>query len=397
MYRTVITPTYKDHFCFVEKYLKSFDKYLLDREFPIYFIIARDENTDFQKIVSKYKNLNLNVLFFEDILEHFKIKETPKELLLLYGRLSFQTVKKLYGALYIGAEQFLFLDSESMIIKPVNLNFLFDEYFKSPKFFVSKIDNRRKTYNSGFTYEFIRAVTSLMGREPQYYTTESYEWFYELRILKDLIKKLGEPIDIIRNYNMPNTHPNVEGILEAILYYQFLLYNNEYRYKIFITDEEFGIALQENYKDFRMNFLQSVYYECGVLEAFSFFVNKSNVKGFIDFLNKFNFSVCRMEDASNLKNVKYQKMLMENTGVCILASNQGHFLGENSKNLLMYLNKSRKFQQFKGNIFKFINPIKALFNWIFSPFNIVFYLFCTLFSLLSFYIKDDKEDQRYRK
>ena len=155
--------------------------------------------------------------------------------------------------------------------------------------------------------------------------------------------------------------------------------------------------MQENYKDFRMNFLQSVYYECGVLEAFSFFVNKSNVKGFIDFLNKFNFSVCRMEDASNLKNVKYQKMLMENTGVCILASNQGHFLGENSKNLLMYLNKSRKFQQFKGNIFKFINPIKALFNWIFSPFNIVFYLFCTLFSLLSFYIKDDKEDQRYRK
>ena len=225
MKRAIITPTFKGHFEYIKKYLKSFEKYLLDKNFPLCFIIAQSEKKDFETLIAPYKkSLNIVVYFLEDILKDFNIEETPEELMTLYGRLSFQTIKKIYGALYIAADQFLFLDSESMLIKPTNMTSLFEEYFKAPKFFISRINNRKRTYNANFTYEFINAITSLMGEKAEYYTTESYEWFYELRILKDSIKKLGEPIDVIRNYNMPDRHPNLEGILEALWYYQYILY-----------------------------------------------------------------------------------------------------------------------------------------------------------------------------
>lgn len=64
MRRAIITPTFKKHFCFIKKYLNSFDKYLLDRDFPICFIIAKSENKDFEKLISKYKkSLNIKVFF----------------------------------------------------------------------------------------------------------------------------------------------------------------------------------------------------------------------------------------------------------------------------------------------------------------------------------------------
>ena len=37
MNRCVITPTYKNHFPFIERYLESFEKYLQDKDFPIFF------------------------------------------------------------------------------------------------------------------------------------------------------------------------------------------------------------------------------------------------------------------------------------------------------------------------------------------------------------------------
>ena len=373
MQRAIITPTFRGHFKFIKNYLKSFDKYLIDRDFPICFIISKQEEQEFQQIILPYKEkLNLQIYFLEDILNKFGIEETPEELLVLYGRLSFQTIKKLYGALYIEPEQFLFLDSESMLIKPTNMNTLFEEYFKSPKFFVSRISNRRKTYNANFTYEFIRAITSLMGKEPEFYTTESYEWFYELRILKDSIKTLGEPIEVVRNYNMPDRYPNLEGILEALWYYQYLLYNNRYGYKILITDDELEKYLSKDiYKTFNLNFNKSNFWQCGVMEVFSIFINKDNVNCFIELFNDYNLSVARMEWPENMINIKYQNLFIEKTNINILASSQAHAINNNKS---YYIKSSKYYGLLKNNSSIFLAPFKYFLKWICSLFNIFLYI-----------------------
>lgn len=370
MRRAIITPTFKKHFCFIKKYLNSFDKYLLDRDFPICFIIAKSENKDFEKLISKYKkSLNIKVFFLEDILKRFDIEETPEELMTLYGRLSFQTIKKIYGALYIAADQFLFLDSESMLIKPTNMTSLFEEYFKAPKFFISRINNRKRTYNANFTYEFINAITSLMGEKAEYYTTESYEWFYELRILKDSIKKMGEPIDVIRNYNMPDRHPNLEGILEALWYYQYILYNNIYGYKIYETDEELKKFLGNKYHSFKYSFDSSPFWAVGILEVLTKFINKDNIKELLNFYNKYNFSVIRMEMPLRSQNFEFQLELLNHSNIHILASNQEYLFVSGFKK------SSKTFSFLIKNINTFIYPFKQGIRWIFSIFNIFIALF----------------------
>ncbi len=368
--RAIITPTFSGHFGYIKKYLESFDKYLLDKDFPLCFIISKSETIEFQNLIRPFENnLNIRTYYLEDILEKFNIKESPDELMILYGRLSFQTIKKLYGALYIGAEQFLFLDSESMLIKPTNINSLFEEYFKNPKFFVSKIDNRRKTYNSNFTYEFIRAITCLMNKKPEFYTTESYEWFYELRILKDSIKKLGQPIDVIRNYDMPGRFPNIEGILEALWYYQYLLYNNHYGYKIYVSDEELENFLGSEYRKFKLEFDSSPFWAFGILEIISKFINKHNVTQLCQLYNHFKFSVGRMELPNHSKDLVYQEEFLKNTNIHILASNQEHRCGINKK----LISNNKYYNHLRKNVQLFIFPFKSVLKWLCSVFNILFY------------------------
>ena len=47
----IVTPTFQPHFIFIKKYLKSFSKYLQDKEnVKFYFTIAKEELYEFQKI-----------------------------------------------------------------------------------------------------------------------------------------------------------------------------------------------------------------------------------------------------------------------------------------------------------------------------------------------------------
>ncbi len=67
----IITPTYLNHFIYIDKYLKSFCKFVEDKkDIPIVFTISKTENSKFQKIIEKYKSeINIIVLFFEDLLK----------------------------------------------------------------------------------------------------------------------------------------------------------------------------------------------------------------------------------------------------------------------------------------------------------------------------------------
>lgn len=65
----IVTPTFKEHFSFIKVYLESFNRYVRDKNnIIIYFTINTDEKKEFYKIISKFKNLNIKVLLFDEIL-----------------------------------------------------------------------------------------------------------------------------------------------------------------------------------------------------------------------------------------------------------------------------------------------------------------------------------------
>lgn len=378
MLRAIITPTFSGHFCFIEPYLRSFSEYLEDKNFPIYFIINKNEGLSFSKIIHKYEDiLNINVIYLEDIFCKYKITESPESALEKYGRLSFQTLKKFYAARYIDADQWLFLDSETMLIKPINMNSIFEEYFSDPHFFVSRVADRQKNFNDGFTYEFLCAVDSLLGKKPDFWSIESYEWFYDRKIFNDMISDLGEPIDIIRNYKMPGKFPNVEGILEALMYYQYILYNNKYDYKVFIIEDELEKFLgKEPYKKLKRTFDNSPFSICGFLEVCSFYIDKSMAEGFSEFLNYHKIRILRIEDPK-VNNAEAQVTFVQKSGVSVCPSSQHHIFGINDTKQMrkqILIKENKNYIRLMEHSRKFFQPIKKVLDWLIEPFYVIKYL-----------------------
>lgn len=70
MNRCIVTPTYSKHFPYIEQYLKSFDRYLTDKDFPICFIVDRSDFADLKQIADRYSGkLNIQIIAYEDVLQ----------------------------------------------------------------------------------------------------------------------------------------------------------------------------------------------------------------------------------------------------------------------------------------------------------------------------------------
>ena len=168
----IVTPTFQPHFIFIKKYLKSFSKYLQDKEnVKFYFTIAKEELYEFQKITQRFPDLNISILIFEDILEKFGITESSRELLDKYNKFSFQTLKKFYTMLYIPEQYSLILDSESMAIRPLKIKELFENFFVSPFISGSEINNR---YWSQFSKEVNNNVNQILNAKIPFFFLENF-------------------------------------------------------------------------------------------------------------------------------------------------------------------------------------------------------------------------------
>lgn len=367
MKRAIITPTYIGHFKYIKAYLKSFDHYLIDKEFPICFIINKDEGKEFLKIIEPYKNkLNLKLFYLEDIFKTYNITESPEEILNKYGRLSFQTLKKFYGGLYSGADEFLFLDSESMLIKPAKMETLFDEYFKTPNFFMSKVEDRHDGYKDTFVYNYICTVANILEIKPEYWTVDSYEWFYKKEILEDLINEYGQPIDIIKKVIPTGKFPDLEGVLEALLYYLFIYKNNnKYNYRIYIVQDEFRKYLGDNnYRAFRKEFDNNERLNvAGLYELCTYFINNETADNFIKLFNDKNIHVMRFTVPNN--NYLAQKKVIDATPICILPSEQEHLFGINNNKLAVTCYRHGALKYYK-KLIKHINNLSII-----KPFEII--------------------------
>lgn len=336
---SLIIPSYIKHFSYVNRLLASAEKYLLDKDLTEFiFIINRDELSFFIPIVNNYKDvLNIRILCFEDVLIYYGIQENPDFLLDKYGRFTFQTLKKFYAMLYLDRKNYLVIDSESLFIAPTSISALKDLFFKKPFLLISNIKEEKR--NLPFM-TFCHNIEYILDYEVNQWPLEHYVWFYDIAILKDLVKTYGDfylmadklyhrtlsPYSKISRLNREIKY----GIFEIILYLTFIKKNNAlYGYNIISVDS----LLNEYLGHDTTNKYYSAFYSkfngnCGVLEHAMLLLTKENCKGLATLFRDANLNIIRC-DKTNYKNFTLQRKFLKIVKPRILASSQDHCFGNN--------------------------------------------------------------------
>lgn len=365
----IVTPTFQPHFIYIERYLQSFDKYLQDPENVIfYFTISRSEEKCFLKVIRPYRRLNIRVLLFEDILRKAGIEQTPDELLGIYKKFSFQTMKKFYTMLYIPERYSLILDSESMAVGSFCSKQIFQDFFDRP--FISGSETAGR-YLSEFTSAVNHNVDLALDSKVPYWFLENFVWFYDKRILEDMFAQYGSPIQIVQKvYNDVNADfmKKEAGIFEIELYQAYIWKNlARYKYDFFdvslalhnmLTPELYANYVREHDLLFEGN--------CGLFERITEMLNFISIQQAGILFKKHNFNIIRC-DRTDAGNYKLQKQFMDIVQPSILAASQNHCFGLNAtfKNRFRLLvTESKSFMKLQKHGRKFIVPF--VFLWKFS-------------------------------
>lgn len=402
MKKAIITPTFKPHFKFVDKYLESAKKYVSDPEnVTFYLTVSESDVAELSSLVSKYsQNLNVEILCFDKIIKKFNIPYSDKVLLSKYGKFSYQTLKKFYTMLYIQAEQMLVLDSESMFVKPTNIRALFDDFFDNPFITVCNLDqlpyvgNFKKKVMENISFAINGRSISTEDNESQkkleLYTKnrsslndiwflENFVWFYDRKILNDMCNKLGEPFTIVdRIYNNVKKDNVEQGCFEICLYQGFIYRNNNaYNYTVLHTEDIVQNAFRDNmhiYSKYEKNYYSLWGGEFGILEMAMGLLDKENYKLLANEFKKNNFNIIRC-DFTNLINYKYQMEFLDILKPNILAASQNHIYGVNNKlgdklwNLLFWNNSFARYVY--SDLKAILKPFLPFFIWCKRFFYIV--------------------------
>lgn len=391
---TLIMPTYHSHFKYVKIFLKSARKYLLDFDTTeIVFIISNNELNSFNRIIAPYtKHLRIKVLEFESILRHFNVSVSPEAILKKYGRFTYQTLKKLYSMLYLNRKRYLVIDSESMFIRPTNLNSLSNQFFQDPYILTSKINESER---NGVFMLLNENIHKLIGVKSNEWPLEHYAWFYDINILKDLVKACGMPFEMAQHICEINKKANYitdlkNGIFEIVLYLNFIIKNNKkYNYKIksvdsllkkHLTDSQLTLYREQFYNQFHGN--------CGLLEHAMLFLNENNWRNLAElfFNNKINIFRC---DRSTAPLYKWQKKFLSITSPYLLTSSQNHCFGLNASlfsRCIKFITNSKYRAKFSSHLSKFLRPFKYITRPIGAIFTWIWHLISTILCVISAFL-----------
>ena len=339
----IVTPTYRGHFSNIKIYLESFKKYAIKESgWQIVFTISADEEDEFRQLVYPYKEiLPIKILIFENLLNEFNVQSTSENLLRRYGKFSYQTLKKFYTLLTLSGRYSLVLDSETELVRPTSIKDIFKQFFEDPfisysslsirkplpRFLSDVVENRNKIFNANDAHLFL----------------ESFDWFYDKEILKDLFSDYGSPIEIVETIKRTrDPDRRMSGVFEIDLYDSYIYLNNDkYNYRLVNVEfflDNLNLEDRERYYDEWMSRYQG---NAGLMEHALMFLTKSNVKVLAKAFRESGFNVIRCEK-SNFRISGLQYDFMKEAKPNILAASQNHFFGcsseheMNNKYMLQY-------------------------------------------------------------
>lgn len=182
----ILIPTYIEHIDYVDKFLYSICKNT-PNNIPIYLLVSMNEISNFSYMVDKYNNIN--VINFTQVMQMFENTQCDDAILLNNcGKYLFQSFKKMYGLHYLffvkNFDNVIIFDSESFIIRDVDVNELINNYVVNPFILYSCLlnDNFKTTVES-----FIKLINDVDGSR---WYLEYYLWVYEKNIFLNFVQSI---------------------------------------------------------------------------------------------------------------------------------------------------------------------------------------------------------------
>lgn len=237
----ILISSYHDHKPYLDKFLYTIQKNT-PNNLPIYIVISKDDESEF----TMCKNLlnNVNLIIFSKIVELLDDKIIDEDILLKeYGKYNYQSLKKYYGLYYLFYsniyDNIIIFDSESIIVKNIDVNNLINKYIEDPFLIYSETDNKNNVLH---TQVDLATRDIIKIQEPVGWFLEYYLWIYEKKLFTDFMQYIIQQheksmIDVFKQY---------DNIFFEILY-QLFIYKNNIKYKYNIIN--FSNYIERQYQD----------------------------------------------------------------------------------------------------------------------------------------------------
>lgn len=281
----LVIPTYEKHFQYNVNFIKTFNKYCLDKDdVNIYFILDSHNIGLFAEKMQDFKSNNIKIVSLGTLRDLLIGDE--KESWVNGNKFGHQSVKKLLASLLI-KDDYLVLDSENLCLKDFYMKDIFKSLKDKPLLSTINLyqDTQLKVQEN--------CATILTFLTDKWYFIKSY-WFYEYHIVKEMIDYLRE------DRNDLFTYLKNQVIFEYQLYCQ---YAEQHELKEIIEVEEL--------LTFDINKL--LYEKKCNFEHICSAINYENIDWYCELLKKLDERIVRL----HWMDEKHKDYIIKNTNVCI--------------------------------------------------------------------------------
>ena len=273
---------------------------------------------DMRAILAEYPELELHAHAFEDLLAAAGHADDPLALLREVGKFTYQSLKKLYALRHLAYDQALVLDSEALVVKPVRMAQVFDEYFADPYVFYSDLSTRGDAWFEGLSDAAVRSASALLRIPyPKKYFLEYYGWLYDRALIDALFEYFPEGLlAAIRSRNAEKL-----PVFECQLIYSVLLAQpGRFRYRLVSVNQMLREALgAEGYAEYMSHFVGGAE-QMGVFEMVSRRVNARLSPALERLYNERHLRFYRFDVAN--ENVDEQRAFIARTPITFLTSSE---------------------------------------------------------------------------
>lgn len=180
----ILISSYGEHFCYLLRFLYTIR--LTPNNIPIYVIVNEKEKEKFKKIETM--NSMVHIISFSHIV-HMLDGDVPEEDKLLdkIGKYNYQSLKKYYGIYYLffsgTYENIIIFDSETMIIREIDIDAVIEQYLLHPFLIYSEHTGATKSLHD----DVVRNTQMLLKTNDKHWFLEYYLWIYEKNIFMNFM------------------------------------------------------------------------------------------------------------------------------------------------------------------------------------------------------------------
>ncbi|EPO8466121.1 hypothetical protein ACUH7A_003479, partial [Yersinia enterocolitica] len=212
-----------------------------------------------------------HVKYIEDLIrEYSHVDISAADLLRGIGKFRFQALKKILGVFFCETKLALVVDSETNIVRDLN------EMFKGGVENTTVLYSLRKwdKIPESLTTSVRTEVNYLLGQSNDYWFFESFNWIYDVDLLKCMLASIEEKLGkewIFRN----------NPLFECQLYYQYA-FNSQSQYQYIRVEDlfikHFGPSYGQKIID---RFWSSTFTFCGIIEYAAHLMTKDEYISFV--------------------------------------------------------------------------------------------------------------------